>query len=291
MINRILVCLDKSTFTDSSIEFACWLAQHHDASLEGMVVIDKPGIERSAFGGGIGTMKYARTNIASKEKECHELMESILEKFKERCDAAGVRHTEFEMQGEPAGAILDESNYFDCMVIGQRTFFTYSSGAGDDEQYGTDDDIVGNALSEILNESLAPVFAVPLDWKPTQDAFNVLIGLDSSLNAMRSLRQFARLYGRAPAKIKVLNCNDDSEASKIMLGKAAKFLESHGFGDVSGETHSGSPEKVMTPDYCKPYDLIVLGANSRSTLVEFFVGSITTELIERGDKPLLIANG
>ncbi|HIF11403.1 MAG TPA: hypothetical protein EYQ81_17215 [Sneathiellales bacterium] len=51
MINRILVCLDKSTFTDSSIEFACWLAQHHDASLEGMVVIDKPGIERSAFGG------------------------------------------------------------------------------------------------------------------------------------------------------------------------------------------------------------------------------------------------
>ncbi len=153
MINRILVCLDKSTFTDSSIEFACWLAQHHDASLEGMVVIDKPGIERSAFGGGIGTMKYARTNIASKEKECHGMVEELLQKFSTRCEAAGVRHMEFEMQGSPADAILEESNYFDCVVIGLRTYFTYSSGAGDDETYGTEDDEPGESLEQILNHS------------------------------------------------------------------------------------------------------------------------------------------
>ena len=90
MINRILLCLDKSTYTDSSIDFACWLATHHNASIEGMVVIDKSGIQRSVGGGGVGSMKYARTTIATKEKEYHELMESILDKFKERCDAAGV---------------------------------------------------------------------------------------------------------------------------------------------------------------------------------------------------------
>ena len=28
------------------------------------------------------------------------------------------------MQGEPAEAILEESNYFDCVVVGLRTFFT-----------------------------------------------------------------------------------------------------------------------------------------------------------------------
>jgi nucleotide-binding universal stress UspA family protein len=256
-----------------------------------MVVIDRPGIQRSVGGGGIGSMKYARTTIAAKEEECHEVMESIMAKFKERCDAAGVQHTEFEMQGEPAAAILDESNYFDCVVIGQRTFFTYSSGAGDDKQYGTEDDIEGDALTEILSESLSPVFAVPLNWKAAHDVFDVLIAFDGSLNAMRSVRQFARLYGRASANITVFNCNEDAEASEQMLGKAMKFLEAHGFGKVTTQTYDKSVNDVMSEEFCHPFDLIVLGANSRSTLVEWFTGSVTTELIKRGDKPLLIANG
>ena len=164
MINRILLCLDKSTYTDSSIDFACWLATHHNASIEGMVVIDSPGIQRSVGGGGVGSMKYARTTIATKEKEYHELMESILDKFKERCDAAGVEHNEYEIQGEPAEAILDESNYFDCVIIGIRTFFSYSSGTGKDGEFGTEHDEDGRALTEIMSESLSPVFAVPLGW-------------------------------------------------------------------------------------------------------------------------------
>ena len=293
MINRILVCLDKSDYTDASIDFACWLAKHHDASLEGMVVVDTPGIARSVGGGGVGSMKYARTSIAAKEKECHELMESILTKFKERCDAAGVQHNEFEMQGEPAEAILDEANYFDCVVIGVRTFFSYDTGAGKDGEYGTGDDVEGDALTEIMTESLAPVFAVPLGWQPQPDnkVVDALIAFDGSLNAMRSLRQFARLYGKASVNIKLLNCNEDAEASEAMLAKAGKFLDAHGFQDVTTEPRREDPKKVLTVEHNAPFDLIVLGANSKSSLVEFFTGSITKTLLERADKPLLIANG
>jgi len=293
MINRILVCLDKSTYTDSSIDFACWLATHHDASLEGMVVIDTPGIARSVGGGGVGTMKYARTSITAKENESHELMEAILTKFKERCDAAGVQHNEFEMQGEPAEAILDEANYFDCVVIGMHTFFNYESGAGKDETFGTDDDVAGDCLTEIMTESLAPVFAVPLDWQPqpSHEVFDALIAFDGSLNAMRSLRQFARLYGNAPVNIKILNCNDNAETSQAMLGKAKKFLDAHNFENVATESSTEDPKKVLSAEHNAPFDLIVIGANSRSSLVEFFTGSVTKTLIKRGDKPLLIANG
>ena len=113
MINRILVCLDKSTYTDSAMEFACWLAKKHDASIEGLVVLDMEGIERSVGAVPLGAMKFAKTSIAAKEKECHQLIEELLEKFTNHCDAVGVRHTEFEMQGTPAEAILKESNYFD----------------------------------------------------------------------------------------------------------------------------------------------------------------------------------
>lgn len=293
MINRILLCLDKSTYTDSSIDFACWLAAHHNASIEGMVVIDSPGIQRSVGGGGVGSMKYARTTIATKEKEYHELMESILDKFKERCDAAGVEHNEYEIQGEPAEAILDESNYFDCVIIGIRTFFSYSTGTGKDEEFGTEHDEDGRALTEIMSESLSPVFAVPLGWQPqpAHEIFDALVAFDGSLNAMRSLRQFARLYENAPVNIKILNCNDNAETSQAMLAKAKKFLDAHNFENVTMESSTEDPAKVLSAEHNAPFDLIVIGANSRSSLIEFFTGSVTKTLIERGDKPLLIANG
>ena len=135
------------------MDFACWLAKQHDASLEGLVVLDMQGIQRSVGAVPLGAMRFAKTSIAAKEKECHQLIEELLGKFTARCEAVGVRHTEFEMQGAPAEAILTESNYFDCVVIGLRTFFTYSSGAGEDEVYGTADDEPGDSLEEIMESA------------------------------------------------------------------------------------------------------------------------------------------
>lgn len=290
MINRILVCLDKSTYTDSAIDYACWLAKHHDASLEGLVVLDVSGIERSVGAVPLGGLKYAKTCIAAKEAEYHELMEGLLKKFSERCDAAGVRHTEFEMQGTPADAILQESNYFDCVVIGLRTFFAYGSGAGPDEVYGTDDDQPGDSLETIMDQSLAPVFAVPLGWKP-DDEFDALIALNGSLHSMRALRQFARLYGRNKVRITLLECSDGGNGSTEMLTKSAGFLRAHGFDHVEIKTDSGDIRGVMSPEFCQPFDLVALGAHGSSGVVEFFTGSLCKDLIERGDKPLLIANG
>ena len=121
----------------------------------------------------------------------------------------------------------------------------------------------------------------------------MLIAFDGSLNAMRSLRQFARLYGKGSVNIKLLNCNKDAEVSQTMLAKAKKFLGAHGFRDVATESRTEDPKEVLTAEHNASFDLIVLGANSRSSIVEFltFTGSVTKSLIERGDKPLLIANG
>lgn len=291
MINRILICLDKSTYTDSAMEFACWLAKQHDASLEGLVVLDMQGIQRSVGAVPLGAMRFAKTSIAAKEKECHQLIEELLGKFTERCDAFGVRHTEFEMQGEPAEAILKESNYFDCVVIGLRTFFTYSSGAGEDEVYGTTDDEPGDSLEEIMDHSLAPVFAVPLNWQP-DDEFDVLIALNESAHSMRALRQFAGLYGHTKVNVTILNCSDGSNEQMEMLTKAVAYLRAHGFDQVTSRTESGEISNVLDDEFIAPFDLVVLGAHgNRGAVAEFFTGSLCQKLIERQSKPLLIANG
>lgn len=290
MINRILVCLDKSTYTDAAVDYACWLAKHHDASVEGLVVLDVEGINRSVGPVPLGAMRFAKTSVANKEENYHALMEELLENFSKRCEEAGVRYTEFEMQGAPASAILEESNYFDCVVVGLRTFFTYGSGAGADGEYGTDDDEPGDSLEKIMDQSLAPVFAVPLNWKP-DDEFSALIALNGSPHSMRALRQFARLYGRCKVRITLMHCSDDGNGSAEMLTKSAAFLRAHGFDYVESKTESGDVRKVVDSAYCETFDLVALGANGKSGVVEFFTGSLCKDLIDRGDKPLLIANG
>jgi nucleotide-binding universal stress UspA family protein len=290
MINRILVCLDKSTYTDSVIDYACWLAEHHNASLEGLVVVDVKGIRRSEGAVPLGAMRFAKTSIAAKEKECHAMVEELLQKFSARCEAAGVRHMEFEMQGSPADAILEESNYFDCVVIGLRTFFSYSSGAGDDETYGTEDDEPGESLEQVLNQSLAPVFAVPLDWKHTEE-INALVAINGGTHSMSALRKFARLYGRADVKVTLMHCSDGTENHLELLTKSAAFLRAHQFKQVESRTESGDVREVMNEEFCAPYDLIVMGAHGKSGVVDFFTGSLCKDLLKRATKPLLIANG
>ena len=290
MINRILVCLDKSTYTDSVIEYACWLAELHNASLEGLVVVDVKGIRRSEGPVPLGAMRFAKTSIAAKEEEAHEMVEEVLQRFSARCEKLGVRHVEFEMQGAPADAIIKESVFFDCVVIGLRTFFTHSSNAGDDEVYGTEDDEPGDSLEKVLDHSLAPVFAVPLEWKPTKE-LNAQVTLNSSTHSISALRNFARLYGRTNVNVTLMNCSDGSENHLELLTKSAAFLRAHWFKRVESRTESGDVRELLDDDYCGAFDLIVLGAHGKSGITEFFTGSLCRDLLERGNMPLLIANG
>ncbi len=290
MINRILVCLDKSTYTDSTTDYACWLAKHHNAMLEGLVVLDSEGIERSVGAVPLGAMRFAKTSIAAKEEKAHAMMEDLLKTFSARCEKAGVEHTEFEMQGAPADEILKESNFFDCVVIGMRTFFTHGTGAGDDEEYGTADDIAGDSLEEIMDQSLAPVFAVPLGWQP-DDELDALIALNRSDHSMRALRQFARLYSGSKVNVTLMHCSNGGENHMELLTKSQAFLRAHGFDNVEARTECGDVRQVLDDAYCEPFDLVVLGAHGKNGVVEFFTGSLCKDFIGRANKPLLIANG
>ena len=141
-----------------------------------------------------------------------------------------------------------------------------------------------------MKATLAPVFAVPLNWQP-DDHFSALIAHNGSPHSMRALRQFARLYGRTQVSISLMHCADEMDQSSEMLAKSASFLKAHGFAKVEVHTESEDIRGVMSLEYCDPFDLVVLGAHGKNGVVEFFTGSLCKDLIERGNKPLLIANG
>ena len=73
MIKRILVPLDPSPYTKSSIEFAIAMAQRHGSEITGLVILDLPGIEKSIGAIPLGGSYYA-DHLEKRKKQdgnCH----------------------------------------------------------------------------------------------------------------------------------------------------------------------------------------------------------------------------
>jgi nucleotide-binding universal stress UspA family protein len=288
MIKRILVPLDPSPYAEAALEFAGVLARQHAAELGGLVILDVPGIERSVGAIPMGGLYYAGKRIADEEKKAEARIQKLLTRFRTKCEELGVPHFESERQGGPSENILRESNFYDCLVIGVRTYFTYSTDAGEDLVYGTADDHSGDVLSALMKDSVIPLFAVPKGWRALERAMRICIAFDGSRPAVRALHHVAQLVIPAGSEITLVNSSDNVSQGRFLLDQAAHYLAVHGFTNVAKEWTPISIRQAMADTYAEAADLLVLGAHSHSGVLDFMVGNLCKDLIGRGTKALLI---
>jgi nucleotide-binding universal stress UspA family protein len=289
MSKRILVPLDSSPFSEAATEFACFLARMHSAAVGGLVVLDMPGIERSVGAVPLGGLHYAEMHIASEEKRQETQIRGILQKFKAKCSALGVTHFESERQGSPSENILKESRFYDCVVVGIRTYFNYGTNAGADQIYGTRDDRSGKSLDDFLDHSAVPLFAVPAQWKLPTRGLQCLIAFDGSIPSVRALHYFARLVAPQLVKPTLLTSSEKRSDGQFLLDQAAQFLSAHGFVEMEKQWTAVPIRQAVTEGCFDSADLLVLGAHSHSGLLNFMAGNVCRDWIERGSKLLLIA--
>lgn len=290
MIKRILVPLDASPFTEAAVELAAVLAARHDAEIGGMVVLDAPGIEKSVGAIPVGGLYYAERRIAGEEKRFEEATRKLIENFDSACQRLSVRHHQTQRQGSPAEMILIESRFYDCVVMGLRTYFSYRSDAGADHIYGTKDDHTGKSLEKLMDHSAVPLLAVPMSWRPPERKLNALVAFDGSIPSVRSLHAFTQMFDSRSASVTVLFSHPEMDEARHVLDPAVRYLNAYGFEQVQAEWTPVSVRDAIAETYAATADLIVLGAHSRSALHEFILGSLCRDLIERANKVLLIAH-
>ena len=82
----------------------------------------------------------------------------------------------------------------------------------------------------------------------------------------------------------------DATQGRFLLDQVEAYLKCHGFEDTRKEWTRANVRDAMTDGFSEQADLIVLGAHSKTLLLDFMVGSICKDLITRATKPLLIAH-
>lgn len=274
MIRRILVPLDTSPYTDAALDYACLVAKRQNAEVTGLVVMDIPGIEKSASYPGLGGSYWAEQLEDHLRKDAEAHVEKLLTKFRKRCEKDGITAVASKEQGSPSKRILAQSSFYDLIVVGMRTNFHFVTS-----------DKPGDTLDKILDDSITPVLAVPAHFSPIK---KVLISYDGSLAATRALQRFTHLSLARDLEIKVLFASDDKEKANYYLENISAYLNAYELTNFKTEWTDQLFIDALRQQYLDWADAIVLGAHSRSGLADFFVGSVTKFLIKEAKKPLFI---
>jgi nucleotide-binding universal stress UspA family protein len=265
MIKRILLPLDASPFTAAATEAACVLARDQGAQITGLVVLDIPGIEKSIGPVPLGAGHYAKRLAGSRRKEAEKVVDELLATFRAKCAAEGVPYQEAEAQGAPHEQIIDESVYYDALVMGLRTFYRFDP-----------DGKPGDALDKILEHSVTPVLGIPENYvKPEPEArMKALILFDGSLPAARSLQRFAQIASPESTDATLVMASPDEELAKYQLRRAADYLAAHGFDAVRSEWTEDGIVEAVDERYLDAADLVVVGAHSKVAVIDFLLGSL-----------------
>jgi len=275
MLRSILIGLDGSRHTESATTFAVALARQADALLVGLSVIDEPEITRpAAVALGAASFKHERdvALLAEAEREA----DTTLGKFSVRCANERIKCKVLQDVGTPHERIAIEAQRYDLIVLGAKANFKFVTQEG-----------ACDTLKHVLRDAPRPTVVVPETYEP---GANVLIAYDGSLQSANALASFGSLASPGMGEVHVVTVHADARQAAHIADRARDYLS---FRGINAKLHmpreSGSAASQLTALAQEVgAGLLVMGAYGRSTLAEFFLGSVTKTLLEQSRIPLFL---
>lgn len=274
MIRRILLPLDPSKYSKTGLHYAIDLAKRFDAEINGLVVLDLPGINDSIGPYVTGGIEFAELFRQKELEQAQEHIEKLLGEFSTSCQEHNVKHKEFEYQGSPSLNIIRESFFFDLLVIGMRTHFHFETS-----------NVAEESLEKLLSHTITPILAVP---ERIHTLKKILILCDGNPASARALQRFSHIAERSNFQIKLLATMKQEQEAQFFLNRAKDYLKSYGISKISTEWEARPAKELLDEKYLDEMDLIVLGVHQHKSLKEFVLGDLAKYLIRENRKPLFI---
>lgn len=274
MIRRILLPLDSSKYTQTGLQYAVELAKRYDAEINGMVVLDLPGINDSIGPYVAGGVEFAELFRQKELEQAKEHIENLLKVFSKTCQENNVKHKEFEYQGTPSNNIIKESFFFDLLIAGMRNYFHFDPSSASEE-----------SLEKILTHTITPILAVPDRMHILK---KVLLICDGTPSSARALQRFSHIAEKSTFHINLLATMKDEKEAKFFLNRAKAYLETYSITNISTEWSPNPSREMLEEKFLKDIDLIVFGIHQHKTIKEFIIGDLATFLIRENKWPLFI---
>lgn len=278
ILKSILVSIDRSSDSTPAMELALRWAKRFDAALVGVGFIDEISIEVAQ------EYLYKEGLIASVSPpliaRVQEDYKRILEKYAARCAEDGVSCTTPSDVGLSLERVLLEAQRHDLILM-DRLKIIVPGFEGPQAQ----------KLGPILKNSPRPVVLVPPHGGAAHGG-EILVAYDASLQSARALYAATFSVLEADAKVHVVSVATSRVEAAAAADQAIAFLRLHQVDAVPHPVESKeSPAEVILDQADRlGAGLIVMGAYGEPVLREFFLGSVSRNILEDSEVPVFLAH-
>lgn len=273
--NKVLACVDQSSYANAVADYAAWAAMRLGAPLEFLHVLDRhPKLESAADHSGaigINAQEHLLTELSAEDeartRAGREVGRVFLNRLRERALAAGAAQVDTRLRhGDVEDTLAEQQEGARLLVLGRR-------GASSETKQGH----LGGHLEWVVRSLDRPVLAVIGEYIPPT---RVLLAFDGSNVMRRGVEMLARSPLLKGLPIQVLMAGKAQAQGPGQVDWARQTLQDAGL-DVTSEIIEGDPKAVL-PHAVKSrnIDLLVMGAYSHSPLRSLFFGSKTSVLLQ-----------
>jgi len=275
MFSHLAVGLDGSVNAEKALDLGMHLGRRLGSVIHGIHVIDSAILEGSFIADVSGAMGVEPlVNLTPQVGSVlAELADTLRIHFEERLREVGL-HARFHLaRGSVAPSLVQESASCAALIVGRRGVNARFHG-----------ELLGPVTERLLRISSIPVVVAPEDGSGVS---RILLAYDGGAHASRALRWGGELARALATPVTVVSVDDDEGHGEELLGEARDYL---GPLDLDVETRraSGRPSDAIELLLSETgADLVCMGSNSHSKLVQMVIGSTTEAILRRLNVPVM----
>lgn len=278
----VLACIDGSRSARSVCDYAAWASLQLAAPLTMMHVLEHShvsGVTDLSGHIGLGSSEYLLQELAELDARRAKLMREqgqlMLKAAVERARAAGIAEPRSRQRhGRLTDTLLELETDIRLLVIGRQ---------------GEEGDLlgshVGSHLESVIRTLRRPILVTADDFRKPSSA---MLAFDNSETTRRGVDLLADSPLFKEMAVHLVMVGRETSENREALSAASLRLEQAGL-EVQWSLREGEVEDVLLHyQQQEDIDLLVMGAYGHSRIRQFFVGSTTTQLLQKARSPLLL---
>ena len=284
-MKKILLCTDGSAYSQVSYEYAAWLAQRLNGTIEVLYVTDKRGeqaAQTADFSGSIGINSYQQllqelVEVESaKAKINHQRAKIILHGAKQFLSDRRVDNIKLTHE---TGFLVDLFHELerdnDLIILGKR---------GENANFA--DEHLGANMERIVRSSHKPCLVTPRQFQPVN---RVLLAYDGGKSCQRAIQYLTQSAAFQDLELHIITVDTgNTEKAQQRLESARKIIETTQLNPVIQLLSGNAEAEIEQYIAGKNIDLLIMGAYGHNRIRHLIIGSTTAQMLRNSHLPVLL---
>ena len=277
-MKKIIAAFDSLSLSESTLEYAIYLAKQYDAHIVGVFLRESTQIGYAVYATVVQQTSSAKNIFDEISLADKKSMTESIASFESICTKNKVSYNVHKDNKNALDELIHETTFADLLVIDAWETFSYIENS-----------MPGWFIKNVLHHAQCPVLVVPKKFIPIN---KLMLLYDGSASSVHAIKMFNYILPEMTAQPATLLCSKhDSFSMHLPDNKLIKEWVKRHFKKPRYEVLKGG-EKGITTILAneKPGVLVVAGSYHRSSLSMWLHKSLADLLLKETRLPLFISH-